>query len=188
MNTCSIDDCERTRKARGFCDTHWQRWRKYGDARHPVKLYARDPEEAFEARTEPLVWTDCIVWTGYTTTGYGSLRVNGKHMLAHRYAWERANGPIPDGMVIDHTCWERMCVNVDHLRLATRAQNNRYRNGANPGRDLPRGVTRNGRKYVAQVTLERRNHYLGLHDTPEAASMAADQFRRINFGIFAGNA
>ena len=44
-------------------------------------------------------------------------------VLAHRAAWEAAHGPIPDGMTVDHTCFERRCVNPEHLRLLTHAQN-----------------------------------------------------------------
>lgn len=147
------------------------------------------PEEAFLARTEPIVGDPgCLIWTGYTDSkGYGRLRVNGRKMLAHRYAWERINGPIPDGMFIDHACHERSCVSVDHLRLATPSQNQQNRSGAHKGRDLPRGVTRHGRGYAARVGLNGTEHWLGTFTTPELASAAATEARRIHFGIYAGN-
>lgn len=149
------------------------------------------PEEAFEARTEPLAWSSCIVWTGALDgSGYGRLRVNGRKVQAHRYAWERERGPIPDGMVIDHRCYERSCVNVDHLRLATPQENVQSRSGAMPGRkhDLPRGVYLNGRGYSALVRHNGTLHYLGTFDMPEEASAAAQAKRAILFGEFAGGA
>ena len=36
------------------------------------------------------------------TTGYVRRRHNGKVMSEHRIVWEQHNGPIPDGMTIDH--------------------------------------------------------------------------------------
>jgi hypothetical protein len=59
---------------------------------------------------------------------------------AHRAAWVHRFGQIPDGMVVDHTCHTRRCVNPDHLRLLTRGENAR-RQG--PG-DFPLGQCRNG--------------------------------------------
>jgi hypothetical protein len=68
---------------------------------------------------------------GKLKQGYG--RVG--QLQAHRVAWERVNGPIPSGMVIDHVCHEprtcrggdacphRACVNPDHLALSTNAAN-----------------------------------------------------------------
>lgn len=43
--------------------------------------------------------------------------------MAHRVEWEKVHGPIPDGLELDHECKNRACVNLDHLRLATRRQN-----------------------------------------------------------------
>ncbi|MEW1705993.1 HNH endonuclease signature motif containing protein [Microbacterium sp. NPDC089190] len=47
-------------------------------------------------------------------------------MLAHRKAWEQANGrPVPAGLTIDHLCFQTACVNPDHLEPVTQAENNR---------------------------------------------------------------
>jgi hypothetical protein len=68
--------------------------------------------------------TGCVEWTGSTTSdGYGQLTVNGRHMLAHRLAWEVHNGPIPDGQIVCHTCDNRSCINVGHLWLGTQRDN-----------------------------------------------------------------
>lgn len=71
--------------------------------------------------------SDCIIWTGAVqSSGYGSV-TNGRggSMLAHRKAWEDANGPIPGDLTVDHLCAEKLCQNVDHMELVTRAENNR---------------------------------------------------------------
>lgn len=34
--------------------------------------------------------------------GYIKGRAKGQDFLAHRFLWERANGPIPEGMQINH--------------------------------------------------------------------------------------
>jgi hypothetical protein len=60
--------------------------------------------------------TGCWVWSGTKIpSGYG--RVKRSHIIsAHRLFYSWAYGPIPDGLVIDHMCKNRLCVNPDHLR------------------------------------------------------------------------
>ncbi len=68
--------------------------------------------------------TPCIPWAGYITTrGYGGLTINGKTTLAHRAVYENVIGPIPPGLVIDHLCRNRSCVNPEHMEPATNKEN-----------------------------------------------------------------
>lgn len=68
--------------------------------------------------------TGCLTWDRTGPGGYGHLTFRGRQ-LAHRLAWEVRHGPIPEGRVIDHLCHNRGCIEPDHLRVATREQNNR---------------------------------------------------------------
>lgn len=70
---------------------------------------------------------DCHEWIGSCVGGYGSFRLNGKIQKAHRLAYQNKIGDIPTGMIVMHTCDNRACVNVNHLRLGTVLDNNRDR-------------------------------------------------------------
>ena len=146
----------------------------------------------FQTKTEPLPWTGCLIWTGATKSGgYGAIWDGERTVGAHRYAWEGANGPIPEGMVVDHLCWTPLCCEVTHLRLTTQAENTRNRR---PGRKSKSG-TRNvywsetRRAWFVQVMHDGVFHYGGSFpkDQLAEAEQSAIALRGRLFGDHSGD-
>lgn len=72
---------------------------------------------------------DCQIWQGAANNkGYGSVRHNGASHLAHRVIFTEMVGPIEEGMTVDHLCCNKLCQNVFHMELVTRAENSRRKN------------------------------------------------------------
>jgi hypothetical protein len=70
----------------------------------------------------------CWWWIGgVKDDGYGTLKVNGPEVGAHRFSWEIHGGSIPEGKWVLHHCDNPRCVNPDHLFLGTHQDNMRDR-------------------------------------------------------------
>ncbi|KKL86281.1 hypothetical protein LCGC14_1946340 [marine sediment metagenome] len=66
----------------------------------------------------------CWLWLAtLNKDGYGRFSVQGRSIYAHRWAWEQKNGPIPEGMELDHECTTTNCVRTDHLSMVTGKEN-----------------------------------------------------------------
>lgn len=124
---------------------------------------------------------DCWVWTGGRCNGYGSV---GRRGYAHRVSYEMHVGPIPEHLVVDHSCRNRACVNPAHLRLATVGQNNSNR-PARRGRFKGVGWHRGAQAWRASIAAEGRSIHLGLFPTEEAAAVAYNAAARRLHGEFA---
>lgn len=101
------------------------------------------PRPIAERFWEKTHWSSggCWEWTAACyPNGYGHfMRVKHKVVLAHRMAYELANGSIPEGLLVLHRCDNRRCVRPDHLWVGTQSDNMRDmhtkgRCGRRPGR------------------------------------------------------
>lgn len=67
---------------------------------------------------------DCHEFAGVRNdAGYGLARHRGHNYRVHRIAYEAANGPIPDGFHVCHSCDNPPCCNPAHLWLGTDLDN-----------------------------------------------------------------
>jgi len=51
--------------------------------------------------------------------GYSRLWWKGKERMAHILSYEAHVGPVPSGLLVDHRCRMRCCINPDHLEPVT---------------------------------------------------------------------
>jgi hypothetical protein len=67
---------------------------------------------------------ECWNWSGcLLESGYGQFSVKGKIVYAHRFSLEINGVRLIDGMVCDHICRNRKCVNPNHIRQITSREN-----------------------------------------------------------------
>lgn len=125
-------------------------------------------------RSEPKA---CWLWPGAHSQGYGRIRTPERMAQAHRVAWELTNGPISEGMVLDHMCHQLLCINPAHLREITQAQNMQNRKG--PTKRSKTGVAgvqfRSG-KYEVVVAGRHVGRFASLDDAAAAAYGARKKF------------
>lgn len=173
--TCKIDGCERAGRARGWCNRHYEQWRKSGN---PI-AYVPTLQERMGLRTQK--GEGCWIWSGTRDSyGYGRVAYQGKQFFAHRVAYELDSGPIPKGLRIDHICHTPLCVRPDHLRAVTIKENAENFSGLNSANvSGARGVYWDNQRgqWNVQVTHNRKRYSGGRHSLLAEAAEAARDLR-----------
>ncbi|WP_292915005.1 HNH endonuclease signature motif containing protein [Nitrosomonas sp.] len=118
---------------------------KYHARRPPKASFVEKLWQRFEPASD-----GCWLWTGaMQNAGYGSYGKPSR--LAHRLMYELLVEPIPAGLVIDHLCRNRRCVNPAHMEVVTLAENV-LRGESPPARNARKKVCPVGHAYDAENT------------------------------------
>lgn len=89
----------------------------------------------------------CHIWTStLNERGYGKFRVLDRILSAHRFAFEVHFGaPLTPGLVLDHLCRVRHCVNPAHMEAVPQVTN------------IRRGLT--GQAHASKTHCPRNHEY-----------------------------
>lgn len=126
----------------------------------------------------------CWIWCGgKNPAGYGRINVGGKAVLAHRWIYQHLiSGELPRNVDVDHICRNKGCVNPDHLRAASRSENQMNTEKHKDNTSGYKGVDFHRRtgKWRARVGAK----HLGLFNTPEEAYKAYCETASAKYGEF----
>lgn len=195
---CSIPDCGKTAKARGWCDMHYWRNRTYGNPLHVNQSVrtivahgeiARVPltrgfEAIIDSADAPLVQgRNWRVVPNHSGINYVVSSLPGNRRLAlHRLLMNP-----PDDMIVDHINGDALDNRRTNLRVATQSQNCMNKRPRKTGSSRYKGVAwdKNTRKWQACIRLEDGQKYLGQYLSEEEAFAAYRQAAEKHFGEFA---
>jgi len=68
-------------------------------------------------------WLGCVNQRGYGVLGAGGR--GGKVLLVHRLVYALFVEDIPPDMTVDHLCFNRICLNPDHMEMVPMPENSR---------------------------------------------------------------
>lgn len=187
--TCSFPGClNGGRIKKGWCAAHYDQSRT---GRPLVPVNTRQRKKGSPPRIicdevacpVPGLTGPCHVFRGdVSSKGYGRVGAFGRkgHVLVHIYIWEKENGPIPDGLVVDHQCRVRACCNTDHLRIVTRAVNS-TENVVGSAPQLQRAMThcKRGHPFDEENTYWRLDGHRGCKECQRAHVRLWQRQRRL---------
>jgi len=125
---CAVDGCQKAifNKGKSLCGMHYYRLLRNGATDRLVNQEKKkDWVERFWSKVNK---TDaCWEWvSAIDTYGYGIFQRSypkRQSIKAHRVAYELVVGQIPDGLTLDHLCYNTKCVNPEHLEPVTKSEN-----------------------------------------------------------------
>jgi hypothetical protein len=128
--------------------------------------------------------------------GYGAMSYRGTLYRSHKLMYMLAVGPVPAGMCVMHKCDNAPCCNPDHLKLGTRAENNKdmHAKGRSNYSKARKTTCKHGHPFTPENTkvtkegfrqcatcnrLRQRPGYV----RPEKPPLTADQLRQQRYRI-----
>ncbi|GGU91154.1 hypothetical protein GCM10010275_30320 [Streptomyces litmocidini] len=190
---CTIQIPAHQRLRRKMCNRCYCAWVANPSNASKVRRLNRPILERVNERTAAQS-NGCIHWTGSLNEhGYGRISIKKEMHLAHRVVYQEVVGPLPDGVMLDHTCHNldescgggsgclhRRCVNPAHLEPVTNVENQERSKNTHAGRRILMDTCIRGHRYTPETTYIDANghrscrtcarllHEAALRDKPPA--------------------
>lgn len=96
--------------------------------------------------------TECWIWTGVKSRGYGQFWDGSRVVYAHRWYYQEFTGQaIQDELQCDHLCRKRDCVNPNHIEIVS-ARTNTLRGKTITARHAHKTHCERGHRYTKENT------------------------------------
>lgn len=125
---CNVEGCRDNAHysasgSRGWCNKHYQRWRKHGDPLAGQTFWGAPND--FLTKAMATQTNECILWPyGLDGNGYVLVCVDGAQVRANRLICEKVQGPAPSSKhEAAHLCGHSNCINHNHLAWKTHIEN-----------------------------------------------------------------
>lgn len=122
---CSIPNCGKPHKSRGWCAMHYAQWQRNG----VPETTRASPIDRMKFVTDvaiPYKGDDCLEWPYCKSKGYGVIQINNRQTYVSRVVCEAVHGAPPDKTNhAAHSCGNGHlgCVTPNHLSWKTPQQN-----------------------------------------------------------------
>lgn len=173
---CTFEGCDRfvAIKKDKLCNKHYARKLRGEGTSERGYLNPDFDAEYFWSRVHIGSESQCWPWKlSPHVQGNGSFSHNNVSYHAHVVSFELTNGRVPEGLVVDHKCRNRICVNPNHLHAVTRKQNTENIGLYSNNKSGYRGVTRRSTgEWRARVGHAGKVIHVGDFKSPEEAHEA----------------